>query len=202
MILGLSQLSVAPSGQVELIRGTFDILGRRLELTKGLVTLQGDLTPYIEFQSTTNTTEGTATLEISGPMDAPQVRAHSQPERPSEEVMALLLFGDQIENLSPVALAQLAASAARLAGRGGGSQEKLRKGLGADTVDLGSDSDGATRLGAGAYLSDNLYTNFSVNTRGESELKLNLDLNDNVTVKGSVDHTGQTGVGIFFERDY
>ena len=43
--------NVAPSGQVELIRGTFDILGRRLELTKGLVTLQGDLTPYIEFRN-------------------------------------------------------------------------------------------------------------------------------------------------------
>ena len=194
--------NVAPSGQVELIRGTFDILGRRLELTRGIVTLQGDLTPYLEFQSTTNTSQGTATLEISGPMNAPEVRAHSQPERPSEEVMALLLFGDQIEDLSPVALAQLAASVARLSGRGGGGKEKVRKGLGADTVDLGSDSGGATRLGAGAYLSDNLYTNFSVNTRGESELKLNLDLTDNVTVKGSVDHTGQTGVGIFFERDY
>jgi len=190
------------SGQVELIRGTFDILGRRLELTRGIVTLQGDLTPYLEFQSTTNTSQGTATLEISGPMDAPEVKAHSQPERPSEEVMALLLFGDQIENLSPVALAQLAASVARLSGRGGAGKEKVRKGIGADSIDLGSDSDGATRLGAGAYLNDDLYTSFSVNTRGESELKLNLDLTDNVTVKGSVDHTGQTGIGIFFERDY
>ena len=78
----------------------------------------------------------------------------------------------------------------------------MRKGIGADSIDLGSDSDGATRLGAGAYLNDDLYTSFSVNTRGESELKLNLDLTDNVTVKGSVDHTGQTGIGIFFERDY
>jgi translocation and assembly module TamB len=99
-------------------------------------------------------------------------------------------------------LAQLVASVARLSGRGGGAQNNLRKGLGADTVDIGSDTDGATRFGAGAYLSDNVYTDLSINTRGETELNLNLDVTDNLTVKGSVDNAGSTGLGLFFERDY
>ncbi|MCI5097677.1 MAG: translocation/assembly module TamB domain-containing protein [Rhodobacteraceae bacterium] len=194
--------NLAPSGQIELIRGTFDILGRRLNLTKGQVTLQGDLTPYVDFQSTSNTSEGTATMEISGPLDRPEVKVFSDPSRPSEEALALLLFGNNFEDLSPVALAQLAASVARLSGRGGGAQNNLRKGLGADTVDIGSDTDGATRFGAGAYLSDNVYTDLSINTRGETELNLNLDVTDNLTVKGSVDNAGSTGLGLFFERDY
>ncbi|MBE1282078.1 MAG: translocation/assembly module TamB [Rhodobacteraceae bacterium] len=193
---------ISPSGQVELIRGTFDFLGRRLELTKGILTLQGDLSPYIEFESTTDTSEGTATLEIVGPLSGPQIVATSNPERPTEEVLALLIFGNQIEDLSPIALAQLAASVAELSGRGPSAGGKVREEVGADTLDVGLDSGGGARLGAGAYLSENLYTDFSVNTRGETELKLNLDVTDNFTVKGTVEGDGDTKLGVFFQRDY
>ena len=58
------------------------------------------------------------------------------------------------------------------------------------------------RLGAGAYLSDNLYTDFTVNTEGDTEVNLNLDVTDNFTVRGTVDGRGETGIGVFFERDY
>ncbi|MEM1007287.1 MAG: translocation/assembly module TamB domain-containing protein, partial [Pseudomonadota bacterium] len=61
---------------------------------------------------------------------------------------------------------------------------------------------GAGRFGAGAYLSDNLYTDFTVNTEGDTEVNLNLDLTDSITVKGTVDGTGETGLGVFFAKDY
>ncbi|UWQ92256.1 translocation/assembly module TamB domain-containing protein [Rhodobacteraceae bacterium M382] len=200
--IGGTAANLVPSGQIELIRGTFDFLGRRLDLTKGLVTLQGDLTPYLEFESSTNTDSGTATLDISGPISAPEVTATSDPPRPTEEVLALLLFGTNIEDMSPLALAQLATSVARLSGRGDAGGKKVREELGADTVDVGTDSSGAAQFGAGAYLADGLYTNFTVNTRGETELKLNLDITDNVTAKGSVNSIGESSIGLFFERDY
>lgn len=197
-----STAALAPSGQISLVRGTFDILGRRLDLDEGRITLLGDLKPYLEFQSSASTATGTATLEISGPVDAPVIKVTSDPPRPSEEALALLLFGDNIQNLSPLVLARLARSALELSGRGLDTESKLRDGTGADKVDLGLDNLGSGLLGVGGYVSENVYTDFNVNTRGDSELSINLDVSDSITMSGTVDSEGETGIGLFFKRDY
>lgn len=194
--------ALAPSGQITLIRGTFDIFGQRLDLNEGRITLLGDLKPYLEFKSSANTANGTATLEISGQIDAPEIKVTSEPPRPSEEALALLLFGDDIQNLSPLALARLASSALELSGRSLGPEDRLRDETGAEDVELGLDNLGAGLLGLGGYIGDNIYTDFNVNTRGDSELSLNLDVSDSVSVTGTVDSEGETGVGLFFKRDY
>ncbi len=200
--IGGTTTSVVPSGQIELIRGNIDILGRRLALTKGVVTLQGDLTPYIEFESSSSTSDGTATIEIAGPLDSPEVDVFSDPERPTEEALAMLLFGNRFSELSPFVIAQMAASLAQLSGAGGDTTKGVREATGLDTIDLGATEGGGGSLGAGAYLSDNLYTDFTVNTEGDTEVNLNLDVTDSFTVRGTVDGRGETGLGIFFERDY
>ncbi|OUS33347.1 translocation/assembly module TamB [Rhodobacterales bacterium 56_14_T64] len=192
-----STANVAPSGQIGLIRGNFNLLGRRLELDEGKVTLQGNLVPYLDFKSTASTSEGSATMEISGLIDAPVIKVYSDPARPSEEALALLLFGDNIQDLSPLALARMAGSLRELSGRGGKTEGSLRDGTGADEAELSFDG-----LGLGGYVADNIYTDFNVNTRGESELNINLDVSDNVTVTGTVESDGDTGVGLFFKRDY
>lgn len=197
-----SSAALEPSGQINLIRGTFDVLGRRLDLDEGSITLLGDLKPYLEFKSSANTANGTATLEISGQVDSPVIKVTSEPPRPSEEALALLLFGDDIQNLSPLALARIASSALELSGRGLGSEKKLRDETGAEDVDLGLDNLGAGLLGVGGYVSDNVYTDFNVNTRGDSELSLNLDISKSISVTGTVDSEGETGLGLFFKRDY
>ncbi|WP_425045865.1 translocation/assembly module TamB domain-containing protein [Primorskyibacter sp. S87] len=194
--------AISPAGQIELIRGNLDLLGRRLKLTKGLVTLQGNLLPYIEFASTTSTSEGTSTLEISGPINTPTVKVFAEPERPSEEALAMLLFGNRFSEISPIVLAQMAASLAVLSGAGGDSTKGIRNATGVDSVQAGADEDGNAQVGAGTYLFDNLYTDFTVNTAGETEVNLNYNVSESVTLKGTVDNAGETSVGVFFSKDY
>lgn len=193
---------VIPSGQISLIRGIFDILGRRLKLDEGQISLQGRLEPYVAFRATTATGDGQATLAITGPVDAPVIEVTSVPERPSDEALALLLFGDKFTELSPLKIAQLGAQLATLGGKGGGFLGNIRSGLGVDTLDVGADEDGNANLGVGAYVSERVYTDVNLNAKGETEINLNLDLTDSLTLKGSVDNTGDTGVGLFFEKDY
>ena len=193
---------VVPSGQIELIRGNMNLLGRKLKLTRGLVSLQGKLEPHVEFAATTSTSEGTATIEISGPLGSPKVEVYSDPERPSEEALAMLVFGNRFAEMSPLAIAQMAASLAELSGKGGKTTGKAREELGVDTLDVGTDDSGAGQVGVGFYVMDNVYTDFSVNTRGDTELNLNLSVSDNFTLKGTVDNSGTTSLGMFFERDY
>lgn len=197
-----STAALAPSGQISLKRGTFDILGRRLELDEGRITLLGDLKPHLEFRSSASTASGSATLEIEGPLDAPQIKVTSDPPRPSEEALALLLFGDNLDDLSPLALARLAKSALDLSGRGLGNQSRLREATGADNVEVGLDNIGSGLLGLGGYIGEKAYTDFNVNTEGDSELSINIDLTESVTVTGTVDSEGESGFGLFFKRDY
>ena len=194
--------NVVPIGQISLIRGVFDILGRRLDLDEGSITMQGSLEPFLFFLASTSTSDGEATLTVAGPASAPRIEVSSVPERPSEEALALLLFGNQFDDLTPFQIAQLGAQVAALAGRGGGFLGSVREGLGVDNVDLTADEDGQAELGIGTYLSEDVYTDVTVNAEGESELNLNLDLTDSLTAKGSVDNEGNTGIGLFFQRDY
>ncbi|TMV08071.1 translocation/assembly module TamB [Ruegeria sediminis] len=200
--VGGTTKSISPSGQIDLIRGVLDILGRRLTLTKGVISLQGNLTPYIEFESAASTSDGTAVIEIAGPLDSPKVEITSDPERPPEEALAMLLFGNRFSELSPFVIAQMAASLAELSGAGGDATKGIRDATGVDTIDLGADDNGLGRVGVGAYLGENIYTDLTVNTEGETEVNLNLDLTDKFTVRGTVDSKGETGFGIFYERDY
>lgn len=200
--IGGTTAQIAPSGQIGLIRGHFDLLGRRLALTRGLITMQGNLRPFVDFAATSSTSDGTATLLISGPANRPEVTVTADPERPPEEALAMLLFGNGFAELSPFKIAQIASSLATLSGAGPDPTQSLRKATGLDSLDVGTDNSGAGRVGAGAYISEQIYTDVSVNSRGETELNLNLDVSDNITLKGTVDNTGSTGIGAFFERDY
>lgn len=202
ILIGGSTQNIAPSGKIELLRGFMEIFGRRLELSKGQVTLQGSLQPYLEFAATSSTQDGTATLEILGEPTDLDINIFSDPERPPEEALAMLIFGNQFSELSPLKIAQVAASIVRLQGGGEGGLQTARDTTGADSVSLAEDSGGLPSLGLGGYVADNVYTDLSVNSQGDTELNINLGVTDNLTLKGTVDSFGDSGVGIFFDREY
>ena len=54
----------------------------------------------------------------------------------------------------------------------------------------------------GKYINDNVYTDVTVDSAGESQINLNITISPSVTARGSVSSDNNTGVGIFFERDY
>lgn len=194
---------IVPDGQFDLIRGRLDILGRRLNLTEGRIQLQGGLDPLLFFMAETEAEDVTVRILIEGTASEPLISFQSSPELPEDEVLARLLFGRGVETLSPVQAAQLAAAVATLSGRGGGGiVNRLRENVGLDDLDVTTSDTGGTSLRAGRYLSDNLYTDATIDSDGETEINLNLDVSSKLTVKGSVTSEGSTGIGIFFERDY
>ena len=54
----------------------------------------------------------------------------------------------------------------------------------------------------GKYISENIYTDVTVNTAGETEINLNLNVSRSITVRGRVGSDGGTGIGVYIERDY
>lgn len=201
--LGGTTGNVVPSGKFGLIRGRLDILGKRLTLEKADLELAGSFVPRIALSASVESDGITSTVTIDGPADDPEVEFASVPDLPQEEVLARLLFGRSLSSISALQAAQLAQAVAVLAGRGGeGIIGKLRKSFGLDDLDLATAEDGSAALKAGKYISENLYTEVEVDQAGTSRINLNLDLGAGVTVKGRVGADGDTGVGIFVEKDY
>ena len=201
--LGGTLNAVSPSGAINLIRGRMDILGKRLDLSEASLVMEGDLVPYLTVVASNVTDEVTSYVNVIGPVNDPAVTFSSSPELPEEEVLAWLLFGHGLDSISPLQAAQLANAVAVLAGRGGmGIMDKLRKGFGVDDLDVKTADDGTTSVSAGKYISRNVYTSVGVDQDGKSQINLNLDLKKGVTVKGRVSSDGESGLGIFLERDY
>ena len=135
--------AITPSGAFNLIRGRLDILGRRLNLSQALLQLQGALVPFVRIVASVESDGITASVEIEGVADDPQVSFTASPDLPQEEVLARLLFDRGLENLTAFQAIQLAGAVATLAGRGGvGVIGNLRKRAGLDNLDIVTDGTG------------------------------------------------------------
>ncbi|MEL7182990.1 MAG: translocation/assembly module TamB domain-containing protein, partial [Pseudomonadota bacterium] len=203
--LGLRGTTAAPitTGGFELVRGRLDILQQRFNFDEGEITFQGSLVPNIRLVAVTEADALTASIIVEGPADDITVRFESAPSVPQEEILAQVFFGRDLSQLSPLQALQLANSVAVLAGRGsGGLLERLRGSTGLDDLDVTTDSEGNTAVRAGKYISDNVYTDVQIDQDGDASVSLNLDLTPNLTVRGSTGASGESSVGIFFERDY
>jgi translocation and assembly module TamB len=163
----------------------------------------GSFVPYIRFVTTTSTEAGTASIIVEGPADAPEVTFESSPAGPQDEVLAQLLFGRNLSEISAFQALQLANAVATLAGRGGnGVVGNLRDRFGLDDLDVTTTDSGETALRVGRYLTDNVYTDVTAASDGTGEVSLNIDLTDSLKGKATLGSDGNSSLGVFFERDY
>ncbi len=192
-----------PVGEIEVIRGRLDILGQRLEVSDGTVSMAGGLKPYLDLTATSTRDDFEFQALITGPVDDPTFKLTSVPDLPEDEVLARFLFGKSVTDLSALQAVQMANALATLAGRGGpGLLAGARAGLGLDDLDVATTAEGETELRAGKYISDNIYTEFVADSDGTTEIDINIDLTRNFTIKGTADSKGDSSIGVYFERDY
>ncbi len=195
--------NVVPLGRFDLIRGRFDILTQRLTLNEGYVQLQGGFDPYIRFVAITDSGDTTIRITVEGLASAPEVTFSASPDKPDDEILAQLLFGRDLTEISPLQAVQLAAAVRTLTGGGGGGLlNDIRERFGLDDLDIVTDEDGQAGARIGKYVTDNIYTDVTVGASGEADVNLNLTISPSLTARGSVGSDGETGLGIFFEKDY
>jgi translocation and assembly module TamB len=195
--------NVTPTGRFDLIRGRLDILGQRLTLSEASIVLQGDLDPYLQVRADASRADTEIQVNIVGPVSDPEVTFTSNPDRPEEEVLALLLFGRDLTQISGLQALRIAAALNTLAGRSGNSIiDNIRMSTGLDDLDVQTSEDGTTELQLGKYINDRTYTDVTVGSDGTSEINLNLTVTPNITARGTVGSDGNTGVGVYFEKDY
>ena len=71
-----------------------------------------------------------------------------------------------------------------------------------EEVEIATGASGETELRFGRYLSETVYTDLQIDSGGNTEASVNIDLTPSVTARGSVESAGDSSIGVFFERDY
>jgi len=191
-------------GQFTLRRGRLSIIGRRLDFTEGTLTFSGSMIPMLDLKATSNVESGTVSIVVTGPATNPEFGFESVPALPQDEILARLVFGRSMSNLSPVQIAQLAEAAAQIAGIGGPTSllNSLRNKLGVDDLDLKTNEKGQTAVSVGKYLNDRTYVTIEAGESGNSKATINLDIGRGVKLKGEAGAQGQAKGGIYYEREY
>lgn len=191
-------------GAFSLRRGQLDILTRRLTFSRGSATFEGSMTPILDFAATTTVSSTTITVTVSGDADDPKIAFSSSPELPQDEVLALLLFGKSVGNLSATQVAQLAAAIRTLTGGSdSGPLAQIRKSLGLDAIDINTDGDDGPSVGVGKYINDNIYLGVEQGANSNSSrVKVDIDLDRGLKLRGEVGADGSSKAGIFFEKEY
>jgi len=201
--LGGTTRDVVPAGSFTLIRGRLDLLGNRFTLTDGSASMIGSFMSFVRLTATTESDGVLTSVTLSGQADSPEISFSSVPELPEDEVLARLIFRRALTSLSPFQAAQLALSVATLTGRADSSViSRTREAMGLDDLDFTVNDDGNTQLRAGRHIGERVYTDVAVDSAGQGEVSINLDLTPSVTLRGRADTAGGSSLGIFFERDY
>lgn len=205
--LRLSGSSASPQavGEFTLRRGRLSILGKRLNFTRGSVGFSGSLVPTINFAAETTAGDATVTIAISGEANNPKFAFSSVPALPEDEVLARLIFGRSMSNLSPLQIAQLADAAAQMAGIGGSTSllSSLRATLGVDDIDIKTNEQGDTSVAVGKYLNDRTYLSIEAGDQpGSGKATIDLNVGRGVKLRGEATNAGEAKGGIFYEKEY
>jgi translocation and assembly module TamB len=126
---------------------------------------------------------------------------------PQEEILARLLFGNSVTDLSATEAIQLAAALNSLRGGGGGLNPlgKLRSAVGIDRLRiLSADEAGGrgTALAAGQYITDDIYVEVITDARGFTATQLEIALTRALSVLSQTGSFGGSSVSVRYSKDY
>ena len=185
-----------------------DFLGRRFDLAESTITFSKSESPnpFLDIRATSQANDITALLNLNGTMDSLDITLNSDPSFPEDEVLARVLFGKSLTDITPVQAIQLVRVAEML--RGGGSGRSLFAGdvrspkLDHFDVKPGGAS-GETSVVIGQYLTEKIYVELEQGSgRDASKAQIEAQISPQFSLKGTAESTGGNGLGVFWKRDY
>lgn len=198
--------STAPvtEGGFEMRRGQLAVVGRRLNFTRGKITFTGSTDPELDFVAETSANDITARVMVAGYASDPQITFGSTPTLPQDEVVSRLLFGRSSSSLTTSQALELAQAMAQFSSGGGGVMDQMRRSLGVDSLEVGTDSTGkGGQIGMGKRINDRIYMGVRQGTTpASSKVTVDVDVTKNIRLQGATGADGNTTVGIGAQWEY
>jgi translocation and assembly module TamB len=221
--LKITGTSAAPriTGSLSAQRGTFDVLGKSFKITRGRITFDGgaNLDPALDIVAEVSSGDVTAQVLVGGLISSPTVTLSSTPVLPQDEILARVLFGRGVGQITAAQGIQVAQAAATLAGGGPGVLDRIRNKIGLDRLVFGSAPSGTassnlnpaaggnaasgTAVSGGKYVAEGVYVGATQGlTPQSSKVTVEIEVRPHVTVETDLSQTAGTGIGLNYKYDY
>jgi hypothetical protein len=202
-------------GQINLVKGHIDFLGRKLNITTGTIIyddkfFNDPLLKIIAEKETAN--KELLYLKITERGDNPDVNFSSSPSYPPEEVLALILFDKKLSEISVMQSVQLATALASVQGNKGLNFIDTIKGfLGLDLFEIKeySKNDSYSQEGKsqvvslGKEIAKNVVVSVEKGSGSDtSKINVSTSIMNNVVVDASVGSNRNSGVGLNWIKRY
>jgi translocation and assembly module TamB len=215
-------------GGLQVVHGTMNFLGKTLTLSRGTITLVGGdkIEPMLDFLAESTSANITAQVAVTGPVQQPKITLTSNPPLPQDQILAQLLFGRDVTQLSPLEGAQIAQAAAALASGGPSVIDRVRMKFGLDRLSIGSADQnntpgagpstppaagaganasagaGNTAVSAGKYVAPGTYVGVKQSASGESQAQVEVEITRHVEVGATAGASRGNSVGVQWKLDY
>lgn len=195
-------------GDLKVVRGDLDLLGKRLTLESGSIVFPGGarIDPDLAAVATFAAGTGTGEAVLSGTLSSPSIKLGSRSGLPQDEVLSRLLFGTGTASLTPFQAVQLAQSAAMLVSgnTGGGPLERLRRRVGLDRLDVqGGTGAAGPSVEVGKYLAPNVLLKAQQGSaRSGPSVGVEVELTPNISVDTRVGADARSSLGVNLKKDY
>jgi len=198
------------TGSAELVRGGYQFAGRRFDLDRGTIRFNGESPPdpSLDITAQANLSGLNATIRVGGTGQHPEISFTSVPALPEDELLARLLFGTSITNLSAPEALQLASAVASLRTGGGGGLDPInavRKAAGLDRLRIlpaDTATGQRTSVAAGKYLTRRVYVELATDGQGYSATRVEWELTRWLSLLSSISTLGRTSANVRISKDY
>ena len=207
--IGGSATAPVIRGQADLVRGGYEFAGRRFDLSRGIIRFQGENPPdpILDIVANGDTQGLNATIRVTGTGQRPEIAFSSTPALPQDELLARLLFGTSITNLSAPEAVQLASAVASLQGGGNGLNpiNALRNAIGLDRLRIlpaDTTTGQRTSIAAGKYLTRRIYFEVISDGQGYSATRAEFQITRWLSLLSTISSIGRQSATLKVSKDY
>jgi len=204
--IGGNHVRPSVSGEIHLLRGKYDFLDRTFDLTKGSIMLNGDTpsNPFLDMVGETQILDTQVQVHLNGPARNFRLSLTSVPALPQDELLAMILFGRSMHEISPLQAVVLAQTAAEMTGVGPGLDilGTIKSRLGLQEVDVSKDENDNTAVGIGGYIGGKYYIRTQRSVSGQDRTRVEVQLTPKISVETEVGGDSRQGGGINWKHDY
>ena len=204
------------AGQLTVVHGNISLLGQNFGIDRGTVNFLGghEIDPALNVQASASASSVTAQVNVTGTARLPKIALSSTPALPRDEILARVLFGQNVGSLTPSQGIQLAAAAAQLAQGGPGVMDRVRNSIGLDRLDFSGGANGArgagtgsqaakgTTVSGGKYIADGVFVGVSQGLAGNSQAKVEIEITPNISANSTFGTVSGSGFGAKYSIDY
>ena len=194
-------------GGADLVRGDYDFAGRVFNLARGKIVFGGrnPPNPQIDIVAEALLNGVDARIEVHGRSFSPAITFTSTPTLPQEELLARLLFGTSVLELSAAEAIQLSSAVAGLQSGGLDPINAIRKAVGLDRlrfISANAATGQGTGIAVGKYIGRRTFVELVTDGRGYNATQVEFQITRWLALLSSISTLGEQGVNAKISRDY